>query len=282
SSDLGSLVYPASQHGLVTLKPSLGLVSRDHIIPITDALDTAGPLTRTVADAAQMMSILAGYDSNDPLTEQARNLAGTDWAGALQRDALRGVRVALVRFTLRPGDSEILDRAVEVLKRAGAEVVEAPNPRRIEFGELMEAGFKNALNRYLASVGGYTPVRSLAEIIAFNRDDLERRAPYGQSLLEQANADTTSQEQHAWRSQELRAEAAALLERFMGEQRVDLVAALSNYLTTFYAPAGFPAVCVPCSTRASGEPVGLTLIGPYLSDARLLSAAFAFECARDA
>ncbi len=275
----GSLVYPASQHGLVTIKPSLGLISRDHIIPITDALDTAGPITHTVTDTALLMSILTGHDSNDPLTEHARTLAGTHWLDMLQPDVLRGVRVGVVWNTPRDDDPSMVQRGIAILKRAGAEVIDVPNPQRVEYRELMQRGFKNALNSYLASVSGYTPVRSLAEIIAFNLENPVGRAPYGQDLLERAETDTTSIAEHAERTLEIRRNAAEQLQAHMNEHRIEWLVGLSNYLTSAYAPAGFPAVCVPCGTRANGEPVGITFVGPHLSDARLLAAAYAFEVA---
>jgi amidase len=273
----GSLVYPASQHGIVSLKPSLGLISRDRIIPITDALDTAGPMTRSVADTAALMSVLVGYDSNDPPTTHARALAGVDWLGALQRDGLRGVRVGAARVLLRSGDSAAFARAVSVLRLAGATVVEVPNPPRIECEDLFESGFKLGLAHYLDSLRGYVPVGSLQEIIALNRADPQVYAPYGQETLERAAANTSTPAQHAQRTREVHQQAAQALRGHMAEHRVDMLMGLSNYLTGAYAPAGFPAICVPCGVRKSGEPIGMTLIGDYLDDLRLVAAAYAFE-----
>jgi amidase len=271
----GSLIYPASQNGIVSLKPSLGLVSRDRIIPITDAQDTAGPMARSVADAALLMAVLAGADPNDPLTDAGRaSLAGGFAPG---RHGLRGVRVGVVRRVLRPGDARAYARAAAGLREAGADVREIEAPPVIATGDVFAYGFRQGVDAYLDAVRGYAPVASLAEVVAFNRANSRQHAPYGQDLLEKALASTMTDAQYAGQVRANRASGAQGIRASLARHQVDLILTLSNYLSGSYAPAGFPALSVPVGRRASGEPVGATLVGELWADRELLAAGAALE-----
>jgi amidase len=273
----GSLIYPASQHGIVTLKPSLGLVSRDRIIPITDAQDTAGPMARSIADAALLMQAIAGSDPNDPITDAGRETVADGFApGAV---GLRGLKVGLVRRALRPGDQQIYARAVHALQIAGAEVREIPAPPRIDSSDVLRCGFRRGVDAYLREMRGYANVASLAEVVAFNQADLQANAPYGQDLLEKALATQMTPEHYAERVRENRAAGARHIRSAMAEHKVDLIATLSNYLSSISAVPGFPALCLPAGQRPTGEPVGFTLIGDLFADSSLFSAAAALEVA---
>ncbi|HWQ13688.1 MAG TPA: amidase family protein, partial [Roseiflexaceae bacterium] len=160
----GSIISPAGQCGLVGHKPTHGLVSRDRIIPITDATDTAGPIARSVVDAAILLRALAGEDANDPATlgVQAR-LDGPDAPGA-GADGLRGARIAWLQHDARrAGDAEVRRATLDALRAAGATVVEAPfAPPKVAFEPIMLHGFKHGVNAYLEATGA--PVHSLAEV----------------------------------------------------------------------------------------------------------------------
>lgn len=256
----GSLVYPASQNGVVTLKPTLGLLSQDRIIPITAAQDTAGPMTRSVTDLALLMQVFVA-----------------DFDPQLETGALQGRRVGIIRRTPREGDAEILDQAVQVLQSAGATTVDVTLPQiEINMLPVLAYGMRVGVDEYLQATDA--PVETLAAVIAFNAEDPANRAPFGQDLLEMARDIPLTEEQYTLLVARNRAMTQAALHQTMQIYEVDMLVSLSNYATLYYAPAGFPALNVPAGRRPGGEPLGITLIG--LDDVMLVEAAYAFEQAR--
>jgi amidase len=276
----GSIVYPASQNEVVGLKPSLGLVSRDRIIPISPAMDTAGPMARSVGDLAILFSALVGEDPNDPLTAAARPLAGMEFTTCLDAAALAGARVvlALPAVEHRPEDELIFAKVADVLTQAGATVVRVEMERpTLDYLPVFFHDLVRGVDGYLGAIGDAAPIGSLAEIVAFNEEDAMNRAPYGQDLLAQSVAFEMSDDEYGALVTQNREMAASILRQMMADHHADLLATLSNYLTLLYAPAGFPAITVPAGRRSSGEPVGVTFVGDYLSDCRLIAAGYAFE-----
>jgi len=292
SETTGSIVYPASQNGVVGLKPSIGLISRDHIIPITDAFDTAGPIGRTVADVAALMTILAtGADGNDPATASANGVFGTDFTAGLRLDALNGVRVGLVKREndYRDGDDLIRAEIVRRLTAAGALVVDVPpmeesigKERDDQLGkdslQVMILGFRLGLEAYLTGQGGRVPVQRLAEIVAFNQLDAANRVPSGQELIVAA-AEATPEALAGYS-----ALAAGVVSAYavavrgaLTAHKLSILADFSNYASPYHSRAGFPAITHPAGLRPSGEPLGITFFGEAFTDAQLLSYAFAFE-----
>ncbi|AEO41282.1 amidase [Xanthomonas euvesicatoria pv. citrumelo F1] len=186
----GSITCPASVNGLVGLKPTVGLVSRDGIIPISASQDTAGPMTRSVADAAAVLQAIAAPDPQDPATAKAP-ATSVDYLAHLKPDSLRGARLGLLRNPLRedPAIAAVLDRAVRTLRDAGATVVETAlaTDGKWDAAEQMVllVEFKAGLNAYLQN--HHAPVANLEQLIAFNRKHAQREMPYfGQELFEQA------------------------------------------------------------------------------------------------
>ena len=274
----GSIVSPAAQNGVVGIKPSLGLVSRDRIVPISDQMDTAGPMARCVVDAACMLSVMAVRDARDPAAAMLDGVHGVDFCAGLRDDALVGRRVGLPRaaLPLRDEDDAWLARAVAVMEAAGATVVEVDfTPPDIDYRPVMDAGMRMGVDAYLQETAA--PVRTLAEVAVFNAADPANRAPYGQDILETAVASTMTHEEYLAAAQRNRVYAGNALRDLMHTYRLDLLLSLNNQLTRLYAPAGFPAVCLPLARRASGEPVGLTLVADYGTDAALVAWAFAAE-----
>ncbi|MFW5691709.1 MAG: amidase family protein, partial [Chloroflexota bacterium] len=279
----GSLVYPASQNAVVTLKPSVGLISRDRIIPITDRQDTAGPMARTVREAALLAGVLSGLDAADPITAQAEQISAIDYTAFLDVDALRGVRVAVVsrEEVYREGDAAIVEAVIARLTAAGAEVVTVPPlEMRIDYLPILFYGFHAGVNHYLQTVAQNTPVRTIEELIAFNAADMDNRAPFGQDLIERAlTYELTTEEQADYdqTAESNRETAGAMIREVLNTHNAAIMVDLSNYSTAIYAPAGFPAVTLPAGYRETGEPIGVTLIGDYLDDPRLLAYAYALE-----
>jgi amidase len=309
----GSIVSPSSACGVVGLKPTLGLISRSGIVPISATQDTAGPMARCVADAAALLGGMAGPDDADPVTAQpASRAAGADGAAGLtdytvflDPDAAAGARLGIWRdgsAKAGPATTAVLDAAVARLRAHGAEVidpVQLPGTDKIsepEFSALLHE-FRHDLDAYLGALGGAHPA-SLAELIRFNDDHRDQvLVHFGQEWFEQAAATSGSladQEYLAARG-EARRLATAALDGALGEHRLDAVIALTSspaWLTDHIlgdrdafgtsapcAVSGYPAISVPAGL-VSGLPVGVTFMGPPWSEPRLIALAYAFEQAR--
>ncbi len=302
----GSILCPAAMTGLVGFKPSVGRISRQGLIPISHSQDTAGPMARSVADAALLLDALAAAEAGgDSAARAAPPRPETGYAAGLDAESLHGARLGLLRDTgvaAQPQLDAALERAVRALREAGASVVEVrlPTQGQWEQAELdvLQYEFKDGLERYLRESGA--PLRTLEELIAFNRAHAERELPYfGQELLESA-ARKGSLKDPAYRK------AAARARRLAGPQGID--ATLKRHrLDALIAPAtspafmidpvngdafggaswgaaavaGYPSLTVPMG-EASGLPLGLVFLGPRWSDARLLSLGHAFEQATQA
>jgi amidase len=279
----GSLVSPASQNSVVAIKPSVGLVSRDRIIPIIRARDTAGPLARNVTDAAILLDVLAAADAADPASARAPK-PDEPFAAALDPNGLGGRRVAVLslRGEAAEGDGEMLARAVAVLERAGAAIVEQAGvslldvrAERDDFFVLARYDFKRGLEDYFAAT--HAPVKSLRDVIAFNSADPESRAPFGQDLLVGAWESETGDAEYAETLARSGARARRAVDALLDESGADLLVAIGSPFYVGYAAAGYPAVSVPAGYRSSGEPVGLAFVSRFLDELALIRAAFAFE-----
>lgn len=279
----GSIVAPASQNGVVGLKPSVGLVSRDQIIPISPAMDTAGPMARNVTDAALLLNVLAGDDPKDIAGEEAASLFGVDFTQFLDVDGLRGKRVGILRFVLDEAEDEALYvRTIAVMQSAGAEVVEIGSIEMPDF-ELVDThtlifpyDFRHNIDAYLKANPDGAP-DSLAAIIAFNAEDATNRAPFGMDLMTDAQANTATRADRDAALEKAQAAARLYIREKLVMHGLDVLVSVNNSLSAFYAPAGFPALTVPGLYRSSGEPVGMTFTAEYLSEPLLLRVGYAFE-----
>ena len=293
----GSIVCPASANGVVGVKPTLGLVSRAGIVPLAHSQDTAGPLARSVRDAALLLGALVGVDPDDPATAGQK---ASDYAAGLQPGALKGARLGVVRklFAFHEGVDELMERALDDLKRLGAELVDPLElPHLGEYdqaeSEVLLYEFKADLDAYLAGLGPQAPVKSLAEVIAFNERHRERVMPYfGQDLMVQSQAKGPLSEPAYLAAVEKCRLARAGLDAALGGQRLDALVAPTggpawktdlvngdHFVGSSSSPAavsGYPALTVPAGF-VHGLPVGLTLMGTAWSEARLLALAYDYE-----
>jgi amidase len=303
----GSIVCPASACGVVGIKPTLGLVSRSGIVPISPEQDTAGPMARSVADAAALLTVLAAADPEDPAGRRERGDAErgsgqVDYSAFLDADALPGARVGVWRAgsaAAGPATAAVLDSAVARLRELGATVidpVELPGAEKIELPEFAALlhEFKHSLGAYLAGVPG-SPHRTLADIIAFNQRNAGLvLARFGQELFEQAEATPGDLTDPAYLA--LRADASRLarmaMETPLVTHRLDAVVSLTAgpaWLTDYVlgdhdtfatagpaAVGGYPAISMPFGS-VWGLPVGLSFMGPRWSEPRLIALAHAFE-----
>jgi amidase len=296
----GSIVCPASVNGVVGMKPTVGLLSRTHIIPISHSQDTAGPMTRTVADAALMLQVMAGSDPADSVTAEADRRHG-DYLGSLSAATLQGARVGVMRFNagFDPEVDALFNKAVADLKAAGATVVEitALEGRNQVGGnsfQVLMTELKADMAAYLATTKSRH--RTLADLIAFNEANKEVEMPlFGQELFIQSQA-TKGLDDADYKKALATARRHAGpegIDKLLREHKVDVLIApttgpawlidvvngdqyTGGGASTLPAVAGYPHLTVPMG-RVRGLPVGLSFIGPAWSEARLLGIGHAYE-----
>lgn len=281
----GSIIAPASRTSTVGIHPSIGLISRDYVIPLSDQLDTAGPITRTVTDATVMLTVMAGVDSNDPMTALTESIADQDFTAFLDANALQGKRIGIpVRELEVDFDTAMreagLTEIVDVMRSAGAEVVMV-NPQEInlefeDFVTLLSFGMKNGTAAYLADTG-FTEIQSIADVVAFNNSDPQSYAFYGQERLETAAINTNTREEVVAIAEQMRQTARDYIHALYATHNLDMLATVDNSFSFIYAVAGYPAISVPGGYRDTA-PFGITFVGgEYLTDATVIAYAYAFE-----
>ena len=297
----GSIICPSAICGLVGVKPTVGLWSRNGIIPISISQDTAGPMTRTVADAAALLGALAGHDRRDNATARLAGKPAENYTLGLNPGALRGARIGVARGLagFNQHVDRVFDEAVAAMKHAGAVIVDpadiagAGKLGEPEFDVLLYE-FKEGLNLYLASLGSSAPVKTLADLILYNERERAREMPwFGQEIFERAERKTPTRAAYRKaRAECLRLARTQGIDATIAKHTLDAIVLPSNQPawsidhlngdhftggnTTFAAVAGYPSVTVPMG-YVQELPVGVSLIGPAWSEARLLSLAFSFE-----
>ncbi|WZL88515.1 amidase family protein [Salinimicrobium sp. 3283s] len=269
----GSILSPASKNSVVGLKPTVGLLSRSGIIPISETLDTPGPMTKYVIDNAILLNALTGKDPKDA----ASVAANEDYAQSLSRDALNGKRIGVMRSLMQ---DSIYNKAVQAMKEGGAVIVEfeAEEVPLDNFLTLLNADMKKDLSAYLSTAAGeQVQFRSVDEIVAYNKEDSLLRAPYGQQLFEAIVADTTSAASLKNISAQLRDKGRSFFDVPMQKHNLDAVASINNYHAAHAAVAKYPALAIPAGFEASGEPKSITLIARPFEEQKLLNMGYAFE-----
>lgn len=303
----GSIVCPSSVNGIVGFKPTLGLVSRTRIVPISHSQDTAGPMTRTVRDAALLLTAMAGSDPSDPATVEA-DKRKKDYAANLTGDALKGMRlgVPLDRIGENPGLKAIFEAALDVLRKQGAEIVDIADTRK-GFDGLGEAEFevllvelKADLNAYLATTPPTVKTRTLEQVIAFNKAEAAELRWFGQETFELAQSkgglDNPSYKEALAKSKRLAGPEG--IDRLLSENKVDLLVSPTTGVawktdlvngdqysgpsaSALPAIAGYPHLTVPMGT-IEGLPLGISFVGTAWDDERVLQAGYAYERASKA
>ncbi len=293
----GSIISPSGICGVVGVKPTVGLISRAGIIPIAHSQDTAGPMTRTVADAAVVLNAIAGTDPADEATAEADRRREADYTRVLDPDGLRGVRLGVLRPAFSPKTDAVYDQAIAVLRERGAELVDpiAAIPTGMGQGDLLQFEFKHDIEQYLAEWAPGSPIRTLDDLIAFNRREAAREMPYfGQETFEAAarRGPLSTPEYVQIKERLLRATRADGIDRACDTNRLDALIAPSNAparpidlvggdaggggSSGLAAISGYPHVTVPMG-YVHGLPVGLSFFGRAWSEGLLLKLAFAFE-----
>ncbi|MHB9145821.1 MAG: amidase [Symbiobacteriia bacterium] len=284
----GSILSPANNNSVVGIKPTVGLISRSGIIPIAMSQDTAGPLTRTVADAAILLGALVGIDPDDPATWSAAGRSSCDYTQFLDKDGLRGARIGVIRGrvyeNLDDDKKGIYDAAVAAIQALGAVVVDPVTMPSLENGywesHVLTHEFKAALNAYLTALGPGAPVHSLKEVIAFNNANPEATLKYGQTLLAAAEATSgtlTEPEYLLDRLKDIRLTRSEGIDAVLSEHRLDALLLPGSSGCWVGAEAGYPTVIVPAGYTSDGRPMGISFAGSAWSEGRLIRFAYAFE-----
>ncbi len=303
----GSVVCPSSANSLVGIKPTVGLISRAGIIPIAHSQDTAGPMTRTVADAAIILGALAGEDPRDEATRTSRGKAFADYTKFLDRYGMKGLRLGVARkhFGFNDRVDKLMNDLLVEIKKLGAVLVDpADIPTSGKFDdsefEVLLYEFKADLNGYLAGLGPQAPVHSLKEVITFNERNRDREMPYfGQDIMIKAEAKgplTSKKYIQALRKNHLLTRTQGI-DFVIKKNRLDALIAPTggpawptdwlngDHFTGGYssasAVAGYPHITVPAG-YVFGMPVGISFFGGAYSEPKLIKIAYAFEQATKA
>ncbi len=303
----GSIVCPASINGLVGLKPTVGLVSRSGIIPIAASQDTAGPMTRSVADAAFLLDILDAADPDDPATTAAgKRRERSSYTSSLQRDGLRGARIGVARdfWGRRAEVDTVTDAALEAMKKAGAQLIDVKFPNLRKFGDaefiVLQYEFKDGIEKYLRGRG--SKYKTLNDLIKFNNDNAVREMPYfKQTIFESSAKKGPLTDKEYLDAVEICRKYAREdgIDKVMNENKLDAIVGPSNAPTwmidlvngdcgsgyvgssSLAAVAGYPNITVPAGF-ARELPIGISFFGRAFSEATLIKIAYSFEQATKA
>ncbi|MEE2775982.1 MAG: amidase [Acidobacteriota bacterium] len=298
----GSIVCPSTVNGLVGIKPTVGLVSRAGIVPISRSQDTAGPMARTVGDVAAVLGAITTADPRDPATVGRPSGLPDDYLAFLDRGALRRARLGInrKRFGFHSKVDALMETAIEALRSSGAEIVDdleldTPKELRDSEYEVLLYEFKTGLREYFSALGPDAPVRSLADLIAFNHRHGDREMPFfGQETFHAAQEKGTLEDPAYVEALETsrRLAGAEGIDRLMDEHRLDAIVSptggpawtidlvngdhFSGGSSTMAAVAGYPHITVPAG-QLHELPVGISFFGRAWSEGKLISIAYAYE-----
>ena len=297
----GSIVCPASICGIVGLKPTVGLISRSGVIPIAASQDTAGPMTRTVADAAILLSALTAVDASDPATAKNGTMGRTDYETFLKHDGMKSAVIGVARdyWGKRAGVDKIMDEALDAMKKAGATLVDVKFPNLEKFGdaefEVLQFEFKDGLEKYLAGRG--SQYKTLDDLIKFNNDNAAREMPHFKQEIFETSAKKgtlTTKEYLDARALCIKLTREEGIDAAMNTHKLDAIVAPSNAPTwmidwvngdcgsnyisssSLAAVAGYPNITVPAGMLRE-LPIGISFFGRPYAEHKLIQFAYAFE-----
>lgn len=267
----GSITSPSSQNSVVGLKPTIGLLSRTGIVPISGTLDTPGPMTKSVTDSWIFLNAMLGEDNKDP---KSFEMPDKDFGD--MEDGFKGKRIGVLTYLFQ---DSIYNSNVNKIKEAGVTIVEV-NPPRVGlpgFLTLLNIDMKYDLPHYLKSdADKNVTVTSVKDVIDFNIKDSILRAPYGQQLFEGIVKDTTSKKQLESIKVTLKENGRSYFNA-LKEENLDAILSINNYHSAYSAVAEYPNLTVPMGYKESGEPVSLTFVGLPKTEGKLLILGYAFE-----
>ncbi len=276
SETAGSILSPASQNSVVGLKPTVGLLSRSGIVPISSTLDTPGPITKNVMDTAILMDALFGEDKSDSKSIWALWEDGF-YTEQLKNNDLNGKRFGAFKRLM---EDSLYVAAIQVLKQQGATIVEVEEEKvdLPDFIRLLNLDMKKDLPAYFSAFGNQSmSYASIDDIIAFNKEDSLEVMPYGQKLFEGISADSATDEELMAIKSTLKKNGQQFFDVPMKQHNLDGFLSINNYHAAFAAVAEYPALTVPMGYAENGAPKGLTFIGPRLQEKFLLQWAYVYE-----
>jgi amidase len=296
----GSIVCPSNNNGIVGIKPTVGLLSRTGIVPISFTQDTPGPMCRTVEDAAICLGAMTGIDTLDSKTLESENRYMKDYTGYLKPDGLKGKKIGFIKNSGGYSDrvDTLMANAVKCMTAQGAEIIEVEAPSRREYADaellVMMYEFKDGLNKYLAGPGADTRVKNLSELIEFNLADSAELRYFDQKIFIEANkkGNLTSAEYLDALKKTQKATRENGIDRMLKEHGLDALICPTgapawktdlllgdHYVggnSSLAAVSGYPSITVPMGF-ITNLPVGITFIGTAWSEAKLIEIAYSYE-----
>ncbi|WP_010650309.1 amidase family protein [Oceanobacillus massiliensis] len=282
----GSILSPASQNALVGIKPTIGLISRSGIIPISHTQDTAGPMARTVKDAALLLNVLQGEDQKDQVT-LSNELTHIDFTSYLLKDGLKGKKIGVARSPYFDNLSEsmvqVIDKAIEEIRELGAIVIDPiqiPSADEEWDMNVMLYEFKSDLNAYLNTIDSKHGIHSIEDVIRKNEEIGEKALKYGQKIMLDAGASSGNLTEAVYLDSLLKDGFQSRENGIDAVRKVhdlDAIVFPSYYGSSIAAKAGYPSITVPAGFSAEGEPVGITFTSSAFTEPALLEIAYSFE-----
>ena len=296
----GSVTCPASVNGIVGLKPTVGLVSRSGIIPISATQDTAGPMGRTVKDVAILLNAMTGIDTADAVTKESEGRSHADYTKFLDTNSLKGKRIGVDKKPQGKNQymAVLIKKAIDVLKQQGAEIIEVDYFEKIskigdaEF-DLMKYEFKDGLNKYLSTANAN--VKTLSDVIAFNKANEDKAMPFFKQETLEASDKKEGLDSKGYKEtfEKCHTTSKRIIDEVIKQHRLDAICGLTMgpacsidmiygdrwgdvFLTQPAATSGYPHISVP-GGLVYALPVGISFFGPAYSEGLLLGIAFAFE-----
>ena len=271
----GSIISPSSQNSVVGFKPTIGLLSRSGIVPISSTLDTPGPMTRSVIDNAIFLSAMTGEDDSDASTKD--NPKNIRYWEDLKSVSLKDLRLGANKEFL---EDSIYNLTIEKLKSFGATIVEfEPEEMNFEgFRTVLNADMKVDLPHYLTNyAGANVKVKSVKDVVEHNLKDTLQRSPYGQGIFEGIVVEDISEEDFAKLKMRFEKDGRNYFDKPMDEFKLDAILSINNYNSGHAAMAKYPCLTIPMGYKESGEPISLTFIAKTFQEDKLLKIGYAFE-----
>lgn len=284
----GSILNPSNLGSIVGIKPTVGLVSRTGILPLSNSQDTAGPMARTVTDATILLNTIVGRDEQDASTGTSLGKQQGDYSVFLDKNGLNGARIGIPRDyyfeELTDEQLDIFNHAVEVMRQQGAIIIDPaniPTAREIVYSSVVLNEFKTSLNAYLAQLGPGAPMRTLKDIIDYNHAHPIETLKYGQSTLleaEYTSSGTLTEPQYILdRATDLRLCKEQGIDVVMKEHRLDALLFPADFGARITSRSGYPSIVVPAGYTSAGAPFGVTFSAQAFCEPQLLKLAYSFE-----
>lgn len=274
SETSGSLIYPASQNSIVAIKPTIGALSRDLVIPISEAQDSLGFMGRQVADVYTLFKASVAIDLKDEAHDTARQLLEKRWPNSLDAGYLKNLHVGVIE-----DDSIECQELIEELEALEAVVVplSLEEDKGLDILSVLNDGMVNDLEDFLTNEAVQSPVGSLEEIRRFNEQNKALYAPYGDFYHEHALKQKTSSKEIEAIIENNRMLSQKTIDDALSRHNIEVIISFSNDLSAIYSSAAYPALTVPAGYKETGEPYGITFIGSELDDIKLFQIAYAYE-----